>query len=101
MSMLIPENESISEMSEMYESNFTNQDSRMNASRGEFDTTIVLDMDSNSHVIDAMFQDFLSFFQSYSGEQEVFDLLLNYEELCCTNFAAVSKLLMKSNSKQL
>ncbi|XP_055951945.1 nuclear pore complex protein Nup107-like [Argiope bruennichi] len=98
MSMLIPENESISEMSEMYESNFTNQDSRMNASRGEFDTTIVLDMDSNSHVIDAMFQDFLSFFQSYSGEQEVFDLLLNYEELCCTNFAAVSKLLMKSNS---
>lgn len=32
-------------------------------------------------VIDAMYQDFLAFFQSYSGEQEAFDLLLNYEEV--------------------
>ncbi|CAL1282614.1 unnamed protein product [Larinioides sclopetarius] len=101
MSMLMQENGSISEMSEMYESNFTSQDSRIGISRGEFDTTVVLDMDSGSHVFDAMYQDFLSFFQSYSGEQEAFDLLLNYEELCCNNFATVSKLLLKINSTDM
>ncbi|GIY30246.1 nuclear pore complex protein Nup107 [Caerostris extrusa] len=95
MSVMVPENESA--MHVLYEDNLTNPESRLNVSRGEFDTTIIFDLDAGSQIIESMYQDFLSFFQSYAGEQEAFNLLFNYEELCCNNYGAVSKILLKTN----
>ncbi|GFS99260.1 nuclear pore complex protein Nup107 [Nephila pilipes] len=91
MNINVEENDNdAAEMTELKQKSLTN------VTRGEFDTTIFMDIASGSHVIDSMYQDFLSFYQSYSGEQDAFDLLLNYEEICCSKFAAVSKVLMSS-----
>ncbi|GFR16748.1 nuclear pore complex protein Nup107 [Trichonephila clavata] len=102
LSLYSPRNYSYSEMNINQEEDknsdleYSKLKSQTNVTRGEFDTTIYMDIGTDAHVIDSMYQDFLSFYQSYCGEHDAFDLLLNYEEICCSKFAEVSKVLMSS-----
>ncbi|KAG8179404.1 hypothetical protein JTE90_026304 [Oedothorax gibbosus] len=68
--------------------NFTDVD------KGEYDTA--LSIITKPSVTDSLYDDFLEFFISYSAEHEIFNLLLNYEEICCRGFETVSKMVMKN-----
>ncbi|XP_054721117.1 nuclear pore complex protein Nup107-like [Uloborus diversus] len=72
------------------------QDDTTNMIKKEYDTTVVLDTESGTSIMDSLFEEFLDFFTSYSGEHEIYNLLSNYEELCCKQIKKLQEIRSKT-----
>ncbi|XP_035222943.1 nuclear pore complex protein Nup107-like isoform X2 [Stegodyphus dumicola] len=102
MSFINPENPVSSDISGIYEIDSRFQDTPKmdltDASRGDFDTAVILNADAGALYADFLYEEFLDFFLSYAGEHEIFNLLLNYEELCCKGIEKLQEILVKRTS---
>lgn len=102
-SMILGENTDLSAISGIFElenkvqSSFTKGDFT-NSIGDAMNTTALLDIDPSTCFTDSLYEDFLDFFISFSGEHEIFNLLKNYEELCCKHIEKLKKVLYKTVS---